>query len=87
MASIEEMIQEHIASEFVTNGDRAAIDKDYPLIEGGIIDSLGIFMLVPFVEERFGVSVAPEDVVLENFGTIGAIADLVRSKQSEDSGS
>ena len=48
----------------------------------GILDSLGILQLVAFIEERFNVCVADEDVVYENFYSIGAIwerAHIVKS--------
>jgi acyl carrier protein len=45
------------------------------------VDSLGLFLLISFIEERFGVEVEPDDVTFENFQTVRAIADLVRDKQ------
>jgi len=40
------------------------------------------FMAMPeviaFIEDRLGVEIAPEDIVLENFVNIGAIAALVQ---------
>lgn len=54
--------------------------NDFPLIENGIIDSLGIYEVVQFIEREFGVEVADEDLVLDNFGTLDNIARLVGSK-------
>jgi acyl carrier protein len=42
---------------------------------------LGIFQTVTFLEESFGVEVADEDIVPENFANLGAIVSLV-SKRS-----
>jgi len=50
------------------------------LIEEEIIDSLGIFSVVGFIEERFGVAIDPEDVTIENFETIDAIASLIATR-------
>lgn len=56
------------------------LTNDFPLIENGLIDSLGILEVVQFIEREFGVEVADEDLVLDNFGTLDSIARLVSSK-------
>lgn len=51
------------------------------LLEAGILDSLSIFKLVHFMEERFAVKIEAEDILVENFETIHTLAALVQSKQ------
>jgi acyl carrier protein len=55
---------------------------DTRLVEDDIIDSLGIFSLVDFIEERFQVTIEPTDITIENFGTLRAMGDLVTEKLS-----
>lgn len=55
---------------------------DYPLIANKIIDSMGIFKVVAFIESEYGVTVDDEDLVPDNFGTLASIAALVDSKLS-----
>jgi acyl carrier protein len=43
------------------------------LLRTGIIDSLGVTELIAFLEERYRIDVRPEDVVPENFRTLGSI--------------
>ena len=43
---------------------------------------LGIFSMVAFVEERFGLTIDPEDVTIEHFATIAAIESFVGAKQA-----
>jgi acyl carrier protein len=71
-------IRQFIIDEFVRN--RSTIDETTNLLEQEIIDSLGIFTLIAFIDDRFGVTVAPEEVNLENFQTLGAISSLVERK-------
>jgi acyl carrier protein len=52
-----------------------------PLIENNLIDSLGIFHIVSFLEREFDVEVLDEELIPEHFGTIGSIARLVESKR------
>lgn len=56
-------------------------DSD-PLLESGVLDSLGVLDLVSFVEQEFSVHVADEELVPENFHTIDRIAAFVESKSS-----
>lgn len=56
-------------------------DSD-PLLESGVLDSLGVLDLVSFVEQEFSVHVADEELVPENFQTIDRIAAFVESKSS-----
>jgi acyl carrier protein len=80
MDRIEERLRRYIGVELAPNATTAALADDAPLIEGGVIDSMGIFELVSFVEREFGVQIADEELVLDNFRTIGTIARLIDSK-------
>ncbi len=50
-------------------------------LESGMVDSLGILDLVHFLEEAFGVVVADEELLPENFATLMAVSAFVRSKK------
>jgi acyl carrier protein len=56
------------------------------LIESGIVDSLGIFRLVSFLEETFGVKVGDDEIVNENFQTINDIERFLATKQGQAKG-
>ena len=77
---IRPAIIEYINEEFVIDGTDVDI-ATANLLEEEIIDSLGIFTLVSFIEDSFGVSVEPEEVNLDNFETVEAIASLVNGKK------
>ncbi|MGI9611190.1 MAG: acyl carrier protein [Acidimicrobiia bacterium] len=78
MADVENALKEFITKEFVKDGSE--LDSSTNLLEEEIIDSLGIFTLVSFVEDRFGVKIEPEEVSMDNFETLGTISGLVESK-------
>ena len=69
----------YINEEFVIDGTDVDI-ATANLLEEEVIDSLGIFTLVSFIEDSFGVSVEPEEVNLDNFETVEAITNLVLAK-------
>lgn len=80
MSDVNAVIKERIVTEFM--GGTGSLDDDTLLVEEEIIDSLGIFLLLGFIKERFGVEVDPEDVTMENFATVRAITTLVEKKNA-----
>ena len=75
--NIEQEINSYVVSELMTGNPEAALDNNEPLIDSGIVDSLGIFMLIAFLEKRFDIKIQAEDVVLENFKSVNTIKQLV----------
>ena len=57
-----------------------AVAPDTDIIGEGLVDSLGIFKLIAFVEETFQVTIEPEEVLLENFQTLRAVRNLIVKK-------
>jgi acyl carrier protein len=55
-----------------------SLDESEPLLERGLIDSLALLQLIVFIEERAGVRVPDEEVILENFQTVSHIDNLVQ---------
>lgn len=50
------------------------------LIETGIIDSMGIQILLAYLEKTYSIKIADEELTPENFESIDAISVLVQSK-------
>lgn len=80
---IEERLRQYIVDRFRWDGQSAVLTDDFPLIESNLVDSLGLFHLVAFVEGEFGVEILDEELIPENFGTISGIAQLIRSKRAD----
>ena len=53
-----------------------------PLLESGLIDSLGILDLVGFLEEKFAIQVTDDELVPENFQNIDQLAAFVSQKKN-----
>jgi acyl carrier protein len=53
-----------------------------PLLESGLIDSLGILDLVGFLEEKFAIQVTDEELVPENFQNVDQLAVFVAQKKN-----
>jgi acyl carrier protein len=61
---------------------KQSIIADSSLLEGGIIDSLGVLDLINFLEEEFKILVCEEDLRPENFETITTMVAFVQSKNN-----
>jgi acyl carrier protein len=48
------------------------------LLNAGILDSLGIFQMVTFIEKQFGIQVPDEDVVFDNFYSVEALINYLQ---------
>ncbi len=79
--SIQDQLRTFILEEFRWDRPPGDLTDDFPLLEAEIIDSMGIFRLVGFLESEIGVEVLDEELVAGNFASIGDIARLVESKQ------
>lgn len=74
-----EALREHIRRELLRD-DSVEIDDEQDLLLSGLLDSLNAMRLVSFVEERAGITVPPEDVVIEHFGSLSRIVSYVASR-------
>jgi acyl carrier protein len=66
-----------IEKNLLGEGPGASVDEATQLIEGGILDSMGLMQVVGFIEERTGVKVPDDEVAPDNFETVVAIESLV----------
>jgi acyl carrier protein len=80
---IEEQVRTFIVKDLGAFGFGEELTDDYPLLQNGLIDSLGIAELIEFIENEYGVHLDLDELVAENFATVGKIATLVRSKTSD----
>jgi len=54
---------------------------DTPLVEEGIIDSMGVMDLLAFIETTYGINPDMDDLTIENFETVNAIKNFIVSKR------
>jgi acyl carrier protein len=78
---VADRVRHFILTELAVGRDIAPPGDDDDLLATGVIDSHGVMELVQFLEERFGVTVGDEELVPENFQSLGRIEALVASKQ------
>ena len=81
-SSIEQKIHAFLLEKFPL-ARKAGVGKDTPLLEGGILDSLGILDVVSFLETEFSMVVYDEELVPENFQTLGTLSAFVLKKNGK----
>lgn len=78
---MQQDIIKYIIEEVIADEDLVlAADED--LVTSGLISSMGFFKLIGFVEEKYGIKIEPEDMVIEHFITVNAITALVEHRKS-----
>ncbi len=75
--TITEKLKAYVTETFLYDQEDVVLTADLALFEERIIDSIGIFRLVTFMNEAFGIVIQPDEIVLENFGTIADMTKLV----------
>lgn len=78
--SIKDQIREYIAAELGWDKPADELSDDFELLEKDVVDSLGIFKIISFIEEEWDVEVDDDELVPENFETINSIAGLISAK-------
>ena len=82
--NVQEVLTDYI-TEVVAKTGQPMPTLDQPLLDsaGGVIDSMSLWPLIVFVEERFGIKVEDTDIMQENFQTLRALTKFIESKHSE----
>jgi acyl carrier protein len=82
MSDLNARIKEFIITEVNPDLHLTSLDDDEPLIESGIVDSLGVLKIMSFLDEAFGIDLSSTEIKLENFKDVKTICDLVQSQSS-----
>jgi acyl carrier protein len=83
VTNVKDQVRQFVTEELAAAKGITQVSDDESLIENGVIDSLGIFRLVTFLEETFGVKIGDEEISAENLQNINMIEQLVISKSKK----
>jgi len=75
-----DQIRTFVVEELARRKGIAEFTDEESLTENGVVDSLGTFRLVTFLENQFNLRIADEEIVHENFRSISEIDRFVNSK-------
>ena len=79
---LDQQIRKYLVENLLYVDDASQYDNDTSFIREGLIDSMGVMELVAFIQSEFGVTTENHEVVVENFDSVGKLANFVRRKLS-----
>ena len=84
--TIEQEVRQFLKENFPLSADGVDLTGEDSLIEVGVIDSTGVLELIGFIEERYEVEIADEEVLPENLDSIANITRFVGEKTAGSNG-
>ena len=84
MQDLRHDLRQFIVDNFLfgqVSTDQPFLDEE-SLLERGIVDSTGVLELVGFLEERYGITIANDDLVPENLDSVSQIVQFVERTQA-----
>jgi Phosphopantetheine attachment site. len=78
--SVAVEVEEFIVREIAPGRGIDSVAHDRDLLEGEVIDSLGIMQLISFLEDTYGIEVDDDDLAPENFRSVDSIVSFVEKK-------
>ena len=75
--SFRDALLHFVREEIAVQHGATPIDENEPLIDSGLIDSIALFKLTTFIEERTGLRVPDDEVTPENFQSVADMDRLV----------
>lgn len=73
------LIANHLVENFIFDRGRT-LDPDASLMEEGILDSVGVFELITWLERTFSISVSDQDLTPENLDSVNKLTGFVLTK-------
>jgi acyl carrier protein len=77
---ISVIVRRFIGENFLFREELDSLQEGASLLDAGIIDSTGVLELVCFLESRFGIEIADDEMLPENLDSIAAISAYVLRK-------
>jgi acyl carrier protein len=85
VVSAKEQIR-HFVVEYAKGRGIEQVADDEMLFKNNVMDSLGVFRMIAFLEETFPITIEDTDMVPENFQSIDAVDAFVATKLGTSTG-
>jgi len=76
-----ETIRDFIVTAFRYDERNGPLEEHESLLAAGVIDSMGVLELVTFVEDEFGITVEPQELLPDNLDNLNDLTAFVERKQ------
>jgi acyl carrier protein len=79
--SIAQQVREFILTNYLFTDDQTKLKDAESLMQSGTMDSTGILELIMFLEERFGIKVADDEMVPTNLDSVANVVAFIERKR------
>jgi len=83
MQTLEQELRSFIMEDIMYGQNTDFLAGDSSFLESGVIDSTGVLELINYIETRFGIKVADEELVPRNLDSLNGLIRFIKSKQVE----
>jgi acyl carrier protein len=81
--SVKDKIRQFLLENPVYSGTVPSdLTDSFPLVDAGVLDSIGIYTLVAHLEKIFSMQIEVSDLTEKNFNSLLAIENFVRARTS-----
>jgi methoxymalonate biosynthesis acyl carrier protein len=80
MEEIIQHLEQHIRERYEIDSDDDDYGVDVHLFDYGFIDSIGATALIAHIEQKYGIEVTNQDIMLYPLNTIREIATFIHNK-------
>ena len=75
-------IRHFIVENFLYGQDDNNLEDNVSFLENGLIDSTGILEVVSFIEEKYEIFVADDELIPDNFDSINNLSAFITKKMN-----
>lgn len=79
---VQTVLRQFITDSFGARLSDQELSNTESLLDTGVVDSVGIFELVSFMQRTFNIEIEDTDIIPEHFDTIESLAIFVDSKRA-----
>ncbi len=79
---VKQVIRQFVVETFLFGNDDG-LENDTSFLENGVIDSTGMLELIMFLENKYGIRIADEELVPENLDSVQNIAGFIERKTGQ----
>lgn len=80
--SVKQQVRTFILSNYLFTEDESKLSDSQSLMQSGAMDSTGILELIMFLEEKFAIKVADEEMVPTNLDSVDNVVAFIERKKS-----
>ena len=82
-AEIQKQVRNFVVENLLLGEEENEFLDSQSFLDSGLIDSTGILEIIGFLEERYAITIADEEMVPENLDSVERIVSFLQTRQIE----